>query len=179
MKITDGKVIAVVKVYEWDPSSTGFTPDWSEDYFTAGDLEFDDELDAYKVDCIQDYVDSAKAWAEGKTDADDDLAAYYTAEQIEEMIDSRCWDAIFYSPYYPNRKCETYEEAASIKYPKYFLDLEANNRATLYTVIGREKVWSGDMSAAGVVEDDPDYTNKLDDYFQKELGISPDEWGVG
>lgn len=63
---------------------------------------------------------------------------------------------------------------------KYYLDLEANNRATLYTVEDRDEVWSGSLSAAGIESDQDDqYTNKLDAFFEKELGISPDEWEIG
>lgn len=63
---------------------------------------------------------------------------------------------------------------------KYFLDLEANGKATLYTIEEHEEVWSEQLAEAGIVSDpDPDYTNKLDDFFQKELGINPDEWEVG
>lgn len=63
---------------------------------------------------------------------------------------------------------------------KYFLDLELDNRATLYTIAEREEVWSGRLEEAGIEGDnDPDYTNKLDDFFQRELNISPNEWEIG
>lgn len=63
---------------------------------------------------------------------------------------------------------------------KYFLDFESNGRATLYTSEEYKVVWSGQLAEAGIVSDpDPDYTNKLDDFFQKELGINPNEWEIG
>lgn len=63
---------------------------------------------------------------------------------------------------------------------KYFLDLELSNRAALYTIAEYDEVWSGQLEEAGIEGDnDPDYTNKLDDFFQKELGINPDEWEIG
>lgn len=183
MRVTDGKVIADVKVFEFDPASSGFTPDWSEDFFNAGLLRFNDDLDACEVrenETVQDYVDSAEAWANGEDDSDTDYCYEVGEEAFQEEVDNRRWSAIFYSPYYPNLRCETYEEALAIKKPKYFLDLKSNNRATLYTIEGRDEVWSGQLEEAGVEgNNDSDYTNKLDDFFQKELNIAPNEWGVG
>lgn len=63
---------------------------------------------------------------------------------------------------------------------EYFLDIEYDNRATLYTSEEYKVVWSGQLEEAGIEGDnDPDYTNKLDDFFQRELNISPNEWEIG
>lgn len=52
---------------------------------------------------------------------------------------------------------------------------------TLYkkTFDGNEEIWSGSYEAAGTFEGDPDWQEKLDSFFEKELGIKADEWEVG
>ena len=52
---------------------------------------------------------------------------------------------------------------------------------TLYkkTFDGNEEIWSGSCEAAGTFEGDPDWQEKLDSFFEKELGIKADEWEVG
>ncbi len=42
-----------------------------------------------------------------------------------------------------------------------------------------EVVWDGKLEEAGVFDNDPDYTNKLDDFFEAKFGIKPSEWEVG
>jgi hypothetical protein len=52
---------------------------------------------------------------------------------------------------------------------------------TLYkkTFDGNEEIWSGTYEDAGTFEGDPDWQEKLDSFFEKELGIKADEWEVG
>ena len=61
---------------------------------------------------------------------------------------------------------------------KYFLDM-AGDRFTLETVDTHDVVFYGRFSELEIEENDPEYTNKLDDYFQSALHIAPDQWEVG
>ncbi len=61
---------------------------------------------------------------------------------------------------------------------KYFLDM-AGERFTLETVDTHDVVFYGRFSELGIEENDPEYTNKLDDYFQNMLHIAPEMWEVG
>lgn len=63
---------------------------------------------------------------------------------------------------------------------RYYLELNLDGTMTLYRTEDDEVVYEGRQADAGITEDpDPDYTNKLDDFFQQELGIDPDDWEVG
>lgn len=63
---------------------------------------------------------------------------------------------------------------------RYYLELNADGTMVLYRTEDAEIVFEGRQADAGIVEDpDPGYTNKLDDFFQQELNISPDEWEIG
>lgn len=42
-----------------------------------------------------------------------------------------------------------------------------------------EEIWTGKMEDAGTYEGDPDWQDKLDDFFEAELNIKPNEWEVG
>lgn len=52
---------------------------------------------------------------------------------------------------------------------------------TLYkkTFDGNEEVWAGSYEDAGTYEGDPNWQSKLDDFFEKKLGIKSNEWEVG
>lgn len=52
MKITDGKKTVEIEIKRWNGS--GYDPDWSEDYFCAGSLPYDEKTDIYRVDDV-DY----------------------------------------------------------------------------------------------------------------------------
>lgn len=63
---------------------------------------------------------------------------------------------------------------------KYYLDLMENSNFDLVAIEDSEIIYSGNLAEAGITEEeDGQWTNKLDDFFQKELGITPDEWEVG
>lgn len=61
---------------------------------------------------------------------------------------------------------------------KYFVDLQD----TFYDVVrieDREIIYTGDYEDAGIVENDDNYSNKLDDFLEAKLNIKPDEWEIG
>lgn len=57
MKITDGKKTVEIKMQHWNGS--GYDPDFSEEFFEAGGLEYDEEADAYKVEDVDYCIDQA------------------------------------------------------------------------------------------------------------------------
>lgn len=59
MKITDGKKTVEIRIQKWNGS--GYDPDWSNDYFTAGSLPYDEETDTYAVDDVDYCIDMAKS----------------------------------------------------------------------------------------------------------------------
>ena len=62
---------------------------------------------------------------------------------------------------------------------RYWLDI--GRELTLYkkTCDEDREVWIGKFEDAGTYEGDPDWQGKLDDFFEKELGIKSNEWEVG
>lgn len=60
MKITDGKRTVEIRMMIWQ--ETGFSPDWSNDYFGAGQLPYDDETEAYTVQDVEYCIDAAREW---------------------------------------------------------------------------------------------------------------------
>ena len=61
---------------------------------------------------------------------------------------------------------------------KYFVDLYGDN-FDVNEIESRNTIYTGSLSGIGIEENDPDYTNKLDDFLEAELNIRPDEWEIG
>lgn len=61
MKLTDGKKTVDIRIMRWNSDSDRYDPDWSADYFDAGSLPFDEALDAYIVNDVDDCVDMANS----------------------------------------------------------------------------------------------------------------------
>lgn len=79
MKITDGKKTVEIRVQRWNGS--GYDPDWSNDYFNAGALPYNEETDTYTVDNVDYCIDAANS-------ADEDGACCkYDAESGEFVRD--------------------------------------------------------------------------------------------
>lgn len=60
MKITDGKRTVEIRMMIWQ--ETGFSPDWSNDYFGTGQLPYDDETKVYTVQDVEYCIDAAREW---------------------------------------------------------------------------------------------------------------------
>lgn len=75
MKLTDGKKTVKIEIRRWNGS--GYGPDWSNDYFVAGSLPYDEDTDTYTVKDVDYCIDMAKCASEegacGKYDEDGDL----------------------------------------------------------------------------------------------------------
>lgn len=59
MKITDGKKTVEIRIQRWNGS--GYDPDWSNDYFTAGALPYNEDTDTYTVDNVDYCIDAANS----------------------------------------------------------------------------------------------------------------------
>lgn len=68
-RLTDGKKTVEIEMMVWEGSS--YTPDWSYDFFEVGSLEYDEELEAYKVKDVDYCIDQAAAWRKSTGDFSD------------------------------------------------------------------------------------------------------------
>ena len=57
MKMTDGKKTIEIEMKSWNGS--GYTADWSLDFFNAGGLEYDEDTDIFIVDDVDHCVEQA------------------------------------------------------------------------------------------------------------------------
>ena len=62
MKITDGKRTVEIRMMVWE--NNNYSPDWAEDFFNAGLLNYDEDTDAYTVADINYCIEQAREWAE-------------------------------------------------------------------------------------------------------------------
>lgn len=68
MKITDGKKTVEIRMMTWEDDRSGWTPDWSLDFFVAGALPYDDETDTYTVEDVDYCIEQAEDWAASRGD---------------------------------------------------------------------------------------------------------------
>ena len=66
MKITDGKKTVEIRMMTWEGS--GYSPDWSMDFFEAGSLPWDEERNVYTVPDVDYCIDQANDWANSTGD---------------------------------------------------------------------------------------------------------------
>lgn len=55
-RLSDGKRVVEITMNEW--TGTGYTPDWSNDFFNVGCLPYDEENDYYIVDDIEYCIEA-------------------------------------------------------------------------------------------------------------------------
>lgn len=60
MKLTDGTRTVKIEMKVWQGS--GYSEDWSNDFFESGSLEWDDFTNTYKVKDVDYCIDQAKEW---------------------------------------------------------------------------------------------------------------------
>ena len=66
MKLTDGKRTIEIQMMTWE--GNGYTPDWSKDFFEAGDCPYDEENDVYIVKDVDYCIEQAEDWKNGRGD---------------------------------------------------------------------------------------------------------------
>ena len=60
MRLFDGKKMADIVMNTWDGSS--YTPDWSIDFFDTGNLQYDEDMEAYLVQDVDYCIEQANDW---------------------------------------------------------------------------------------------------------------------
>lgn len=65
-RLTDGKRTVEITITEWNGS--GYTPDWSSEFFSVGSLPYDEESDAYVVEDVDYCIEQANDWQNGVGD---------------------------------------------------------------------------------------------------------------
>ena len=83
MKITDGKKTVKIRMMVWQGS--GYSPDWSQDFFDAGLLPYDDENDVYKVGNVDYCIEQAYDWRDSKGDFKDDIPNDNNTVFVDEL----------------------------------------------------------------------------------------------
>lgn len=89
MKITDGKQTVDITLRTWQDGD--WTPDWSEDFYDAGALNYDEEHDIYHVEDVAYCVEQANDWVNYQGDWDDpdtkESDAARGIERCAEVVD--------------------------------------------------------------------------------------------
>lgn len=71
-RLTDKTRTVEITMHEW--TGSGYSPDWSNDFFQIGALKYDADLEAYIVPDVEYCADQAEDWQRGigdfSTDAD-------------------------------------------------------------------------------------------------------------
>ena len=75
MKMTDGKKTVEITMKVWNDFNTGYSPDWSNDFFNAGVLPYDEDEDFFIVDDVDYCIEQAEEW-----EAEDENNAVFVDE---------------------------------------------------------------------------------------------------
>lgn len=75
MKMTDGKKTVEITMKVWNDFNTGYSPDWSDDFFNAGILPYDEDEDFFIVDDVDYCIEQAEEW-----EAEDENNAVFVEE---------------------------------------------------------------------------------------------------
>ena len=81
-RLFDGTKTAEITMRSWNSNTNSYTPDWSNDFFEIGGLEYDDEHEAYKVDDVEYCVEQAQDWE----DMEGDFAADEEPDHIKRQV---------------------------------------------------------------------------------------------
>lgn len=79
-RLTDNTKTVEITMTNW--TGSGYTPDWSNDFFSVSSLTYNDVLDAYIVPDVDYCISTAEDWGNGRWDGDD--------EADPEEIENRC-----------------------------------------------------------------------------------------
>lgn len=79
-RLTDNTKTVEIAMCNW--TGSGYTPDWSHDFFEVSGLQTAEDGTAYIVPDVYYCVSCAKAWEQGRWDGDEDVGP--------EEIETRC-----------------------------------------------------------------------------------------
>lgn len=82
-RLTDGQRTVEITMNEW--TGSGYTPDWSNDFFVTGSLPYNAESDAYEVKDVDYCVEQAMDWKKG-------IGDFYDADVTDVDLDNRSVD---------------------------------------------------------------------------------------
>lgn len=80
MRLYDGKKLVSIEMNNW--TENGYTPDWSIDFFAAGNLPYDEDMNAYIVEDVDYCIEQADDWKNSRGD-------YYDPDVTPSDIESR------------------------------------------------------------------------------------------
>ena len=84
MKLTDGKKTVSISMMTWE--NDNLSPDWSQDFFEAGALPYDEESGCFTVPEVDYCIDQARDWKYCRGDFYDD-AEYTTPYERCVFVD--------------------------------------------------------------------------------------------
>ena len=76
MRLYDGKKVVNIEMRVWN--GNGYDPDWSEDFFEAGCLVYNEMVNVYYVFDVNYCIDAANEWA----DEDDNNYVFVEEEEL-------------------------------------------------------------------------------------------------
>ena len=95
MRLYDGKKMVNIEMNNW--TGNGYTPDWSQDFFESGKLDYSEYLDAYKVEDVDYCIEQAMDWKNADGDFyEPDTDPVDRCVTVEE-ISTRAWYSVRYS----------------------------------------------------------------------------------
>lgn len=83
MKITDGKKTVDIRMMTW--TGSGYSPDWSLDFFEAGSLPYNDQTDTYTVQDVDYCIEQARDWQHSEGDYRDDTPNENNCVWVDEI----------------------------------------------------------------------------------------------
>ena len=87
-KLYDDHKQVTIQMFEYDNRDNTRRPDWENDFFNVGSLDYDEERDAYKVYDVDYCIEQAKDWETSTGDYAMDECPEYM-ERIVIVSDER------------------------------------------------------------------------------------------
>lgn len=84
IRLTDGKNTVEIEMCIWD--GCNYSPDWSQDFFEAGGLPYDDETNTYTVPDVEYCIEQAEDWRLCRGDFADDAECYDVINGHERCV---------------------------------------------------------------------------------------------
>lgn len=86
MRLYDGKKLVEIRMSNW--TGTEYTPDWSIDFFEAGGLAYNDDLDASIVNDVEYCIEQANDWKNA-------IGDFYEPDADPDEVKSRDVDVTY------------------------------------------------------------------------------------
>lgn len=88
-RLVCGNRMVEITMTTW--TGNGYTPDWSNDFFSVGVLKYDEDLEAYEVEDIDYCIERAEDWKNKEGD-------FYGEEDVEGVERSVDVDEVDFPP---------------------------------------------------------------------------------